>query len=185
MSKKWTLFVWLILATLLGPHTALSQDITGSFDAEGFANSLSNVNKLVVRFSNELKTTRIGEIPGVTLDKPLSRLMIDEYQTYGTRTGAGIVVNLAGGRAVSPQTPGAKRDLVPTSAAEKITDFLIERFDHFYRELAPILKEIGEKAKDFPVRLSDVTISVAPLGLGGNITIEINYDSPMLLRKIK
>ncbi len=174
------------VSILLTPYTTFSQEkITGDIDAENFASMMTKINAIVADFGDKLKKTKIGDIPWVSIAEPLKSVTLDEYVMHGTKTAQGTVIYLGKKQEVVPAMQAAVgiAHLVKPVAEKGILEFLKNRYNEFYKEIAPVLTNIGKNLKDSPVRLNSLSIEIAPFGIGGTVTVEINYESPVFEKK--
>ena len=125
-----------------------------------FQESLLSVTKSIQKFEEKIKATRLDTIIAEPLpligDKTYGDLIL--FQQFQIR----------------PLPEGIKEF---NKIFPKVTEWLNNEYQEFYRRIYPILKEIALKAKDSPVRLGSVSVNITPLGIGGSLTIDINYGS--------
>lgn len=183
MFKKYELIIKilaLVLGTLFIPYTAFSQEgVTENIEAEDFVVMMPEVNKKIADFGDEFQRTKIGDISGVSLPKPLSNIPVDQYVKYGSKTDEGTVIYIEKGIAVPSKTDSSLTYVVRAENESRIRKYLLDQFNNFYEEIATVLIDIGKDLKKSPVRLNSISVEMAPLGIGGSITIEVNYESPI------
>jgi len=176
--------VMILISTLFVPNIAFSlEKAAQNIDAENFAAMISKVNAIVADFGNRLKGIKIGDISGVSVPEPLKSVTIDQYIKYGAKTTEGVVFYAEKGKLVPAKTAVSMEYTVKTKDASTITNLIKEKFNDFYKEIAPVLTDIANNLKEYPIRLESVSLEMAPLGVGGNITIGVNYDSPVFGKK--
>jgi len=132
-------------------------------EIEIFQESLSEVTEAIRDFEADIKSTPIHKI----VPKSLPLIGSKTYQDF----------------ICFSQEPD-EYDLDERKAFKKISialeEWLLLRYREFYKDIYPVLKGLALQAKDLPVRLGSISVNVAPLGIGGSVTIDINYDSSML-----
>ncbi len=137
----------------------------------------SLVARKLADFGDKLKRTKIGDMSEALVSGPLKTVTLDQYVKYGAKTNEGTVIYTEKGVAVPAKTADSMVHVIKAEDEAKITKYLLEKFSDFYKEIAPVLTDICKNLKNSPVRLEGVNIEMAPFGIGGSITIGINYDS--------
>lgn len=183
MLKKCEAIIMIVaMIGILSLHTAFSQEkVTEDVNGENFATMISKVNEKVADFGDKLKRTRLGDISKIP--DPLGTVAIDQYVKYGTKTAEGTVIYMENGKPVPTRTPISTMDIVSTAHGDEITKFILEAFDNFYKKILPVLTDTCKVLKDSPVRLDSISIEMAPFGVGGSVTIGVNYDSSVFVKE--
>ena len=125
-----------------------------------FQESLLAVTKSIQKFEEKIRSTRLDTI--ITEPLPL----------IGNKTYDDLILFQQSQIRPLPEEIKEVNKILP-----KVTEWLNNEYQGFYKKIYPILKEIALKAKDSPVRLGSVSVNIAPLGIGGSLTIDINYGS--------
>jgi hypothetical protein len=170
-------FILLIGTLLLIPCSIFPQEkVADQAGVENFGAMISKINSMVVKFGNELKATRVSNI--TKMPGPLAGITLGEYQKFGTTASGGTEFFLRNDILVPPGTPYTTTQIIPQKVNWEIIDWITRKYNDFYKEIYPVLTETCRALKNSPVRLENVSIELAPLGIGGSVTIGVNYESP-------
>ena len=149
-----------ILAFTLYPHLLCAENTKD--EALLFQESLTRITKTIQRFEEEIKTT------------PLTSIVKVSNASIENKTYADWIISRQNPTKYSSQELAVFEKIYP-----KVTDWIIEEYHKFYKEIYPHLREIARDLKDAPVRLGSVSVDIKPFGLGCSLSLDLNYDSPV------
>ncbi len=171
----WSLMVGMLL---LKPCPLFAQErIIEQSDMENFVSTMSKVHSAIAKFAGELKSTKINDIAKVP--EILKGITLDEYQKFGISAPEGTLIYFQNDKPVPPGPVFTTVSIIPRKTNNVISDWLKNKFTDFYREIYPILTDCCKGLRNMPVRLENISIQLAPFGIGGDVTIGVNYESPV------
>lgn len=172
----------LMFTLILTTKTFSQENTTLSDEEEKSAALMKEVTDMTLIFNDDLKRTKISEITKRSLSPEAKDLTLGEYFEYGIATAGGTAVNLT---KALPGLESAKTKAVFLSSDidKDIITYLSKKFEDFYKQIVPVLTKICKALKNSPVRLDGLSLDVAPFGMGGSLSIAVNYESPVFGEK--
>ncbi|GAG30173.1 unnamed protein product, partial [marine sediment metagenome] len=144
-------------------------------DPESFAKMMKELSALVANFENSVKEKKIGEITEGAANLPY--LTLEQYFKYGNITAQGTTFFIEKGKPeplpVAEMTAASETFTLEKAVYSEIVNWLLNKYEEFYKEVAKTMEDIAKKMKDSPVRLDGVSVHLTLLGTGVSVTIGI------------